>query len=58
MVWKAFITIAAIYFAVAWYGKTYGFGAQCEAAGYKNAALERCIDRKTNGGPTYEENAP
>lgn len=57
MFYKVLFIVGCIYFAIAWYGKNYGFGAQCEGAGYTGAAFERCVDRRVNGGPVYEENA-
>lgn len=32
------------------------FGQRCRAAGYAGAALERCVERASDGGPIYEEN--
>jgi hypothetical protein len=34
---------------------TQSFGVRCGKV-YKEAALERCIDRMVKGGPLYEEN--
>jgi len=50
------LILLLVLFGVVFYGVNYGFGAQCEKAGYTDANLEKCIQRRVDGGPVYEEN--
>ena len=51
-----FIVVAIGFSVCAWYGINFGFGAQCDRAGYTGAEKEACVIRINSGGPVYIEN--